>query len=88
MQCGVPFNKITRSFDHVVLQGHVNYLSCYATATIRHMATKRAKVVTYYKKTQSIKSNHPLNTWSYGLRDKLRTFYLHEQCLWLPNLTW
>ena len=39
-------SKVTRSFDHVALQGHVNYFSCYVTTTTRSMATKYSKVVT------------------------------------------
>ena len=64
MQCGVSFYKVTRSSDHVVLQGHVNYFSCCITNTTRPMATKLGKVVTYYKTLQLIKSHNPLNTWS------------------------
>ena len=57
--------KSTRSFDHVALQGHVNYFSCCITTTTRPMDTEFVKVVTYYKKIQPIKSRNPLNTWSH-----------------------
>ena len=56
--------KVTRSFDHVVLQGHINYFSCCITNTTRPMATKLGKVVTYGKKLQPIKSHNPVNTGS------------------------
>ena len=57
----LPFHKVTRFFDHVVLKGHVNYFSCGITTTTRTMATKFGKVVTYYKKLQSTKSHKPLS---------------------------
>ena len=53
---GVPFHEVTRYFDHVVLQKHVNYFSCCITATIWPMTTKLGKMVTHYKKIQPIKS--------------------------------
>ena len=62
VQWGVSFHKNARSFNHVVLQGHVNYFSCCITTTTRPMATKLGKVVTYYKKLNPIKSHSPLNT--------------------------
>ena len=33
-------NKVTRSFDHVILQDHVNYFSCCITTATRPMDTK------------------------------------------------
>ena len=54
--------KVTRLFHHVVLQGHVKHFSCCITTTTRPMATKLGKVVTCYKKLQSIKLHKPLNT--------------------------
>ena len=59
---GVPFHKATRSFDRVVLQGHVKYVSCCITTTTR---SKLGKVVTYNKKLQPIKSRNPLSTQSF-----------------------
>ena len=47
--------KVTRSFDHVVLQIHVKYFSCCITTTTKPMAMKLCKVVTYYKKLQPSK---------------------------------
>ena len=38
-------NKVTRSIDHVVLQGHLKYFGCYITT----MFAKLGKVMTYYK---------------------------------------
>ena len=35
---GVPFHKVTRSFDHMVLQGLVKYFSCCITTTTRPTA--------------------------------------------------
>ena len=61
------------SFDHVVLQGQVNYFSSSFTTTKRPMTPKLGKMVAYYKKLQSIKSHNPLNTWS-------------REVTWLPNL--
>ena len=61
----VGIYTLRASFDHVVLQGHVNYFSCCITTTTRPMATKLRKVVTYYKKLQIIKSHNLLNTWSH-----------------------
>ena len=37
IQWGVSFQKVTRSFDQVVLQGHVNYFSCCITTTVKPM---------------------------------------------------
>ena len=54
----------SQSFDHVVLQGHVNYFSCCITTITRTMGTKLGKVVTYCKKLQPVKSHNSLNTWS------------------------
>ena len=65
IQWGFSFHKVTRSFDHVVWQDHVNYFSCYITTTTRSMATKLDKVVTYYEKLKPIKSYNQLNTWSH-----------------------
>ena len=59
----VAFHKVTRSFDHLVLQGHVNYFSWCITTTTRPMVTKLAKEVIYYATLQLIKSHNPLNTW-------------------------
>ena len=53
IQWGVPFQKVASSFDHTVL--------CGLTTTTRPMATKRGRVVTYYKELQPIKSHNPLN---------------------------
>ena len=57
----LPFHKVTRFFDHVVLKGHVSYFSCCITTTTRTMATEIGKVVIYYKKLQSTKSHKPLS---------------------------
>ena len=40
IQWGVSFQEVTRSFDHVVLQGHVNYFSCCITTTTRPVTAK------------------------------------------------
>ena len=40
----VPFHKVTRSFDHVVLQGHVYFSYCITFIT-RLMDAKLDKVV-------------------------------------------
>lgn len=64
IQLGVSFHKVTWSFDHAVLQGHVEYISFCITTTTTPMATKGGKLVTYHKKLQSIKSHNPLNMWS------------------------
>ena len=64
-QLGVLFHKVTRSFDHMVLQGHIKYFSCCIITNTRPMATKLGKEVTYYKKFQDIMSHNPLNTWSH-----------------------
>ena len=56
--------KVTKPFDHLVLQGHVKYVSCSITITTRPMFTKLGKVVTYYNKLQLTKSHNPLNMWS------------------------
>ena len=72
VEWGVPFNKVTKSFDHVVLQGHIKCFSCCITTTTtttpRPMVTKLGKVVTYYKKLQPIKSHKPLNAWSHMVK--------------------
>ena len=60
IQWGVSFHKVTRSFDHVVLQDHVKYFNCCISTTIRLMTTKLGKVVTYYKKLLPIKSQNTL----------------------------
>ena len=57
-----PPHKAIRSFNHVVLKGHVNYFSCWITTTTRPIATKLGKVVIYNKKLQPVKSHNPLNT--------------------------
>ena len=64
-ECAIrsPFYKVTRSFDHMVLEGHIKYFRCCIVTTTRPMATKCGKVVTYYKKLQPIKSHNPLNMW-------------------------
>ena len=54
----------TKSPDPLITQGHVNYFSCYVITTARPVATKFGKFVTYYKKTQPVKSHNLLNTWS------------------------
>ena len=62
------FIKSPDPLNHMVLQGHLKYFSCcITTAATRPMTTKLGKVVTYYKKHQSIKSHNPLNTRSRGV---------------------
>ena len=72
-----PFLKVTISFDCMVLQCHVNYFSCCITTTTRPITTKLGRMLTYYKKLQSIKSHSLLKTWSRESHDKLKSFYLH-----------
>ena len=69
IQWGIPFHKVTRSLNLVILQGHIKYFSCCITATTRPIATKLGKVVIYCNKLHKV-----LNTWSH---DTLKTFYLH-----------
>ena len=38
IELGVPFLKVTRSFDQMILQDHVKYFSCCVTTTKRPMA--------------------------------------------------
>ena len=57
-----PPHKAIRSFNHVVLKGHVNYFSCWITTTTRPIATKFGRVVIYNKTLQPVKSHNPLNT--------------------------
>ena len=49
-------------FIALVLQVHVKYFSCFITNATWHMATKLGKVVTHYKKRQSITSQNSLMT--------------------------
>ena len=77
IQWGVSFHKVTRSFDHVALNGHVNYFSCCITTTTRPMDTKRSKVGIFYKKLRPIKLHNTLNTWHVRSHDKSKLFYLH-----------
>ena len=65
IQLIVPFYKVTRPFDHVVLQGRIKYFSYSITTTTRLMATKHDKVVPYYKKLQHIKSHNLFNVWAH-----------------------
>ena len=44
----VSFHKITKSFDHVVVQGYVNYFCCYITTTTRPMATELTNLLAYH----------------------------------------
>ena len=74
LQQGGSFHKITRSFDHVVLQGHVKYQICYISTTATPMTTKLGKVLTWYEKLSSITFCNPLNTWRSS--GKLRALYL------------
>ena len=62
MQWGVPFHKVTKSFDHVVLQGHVKCFSCVSLPP--QVLWPLNLTATYYKKLQPIKLHIPLNTWS------------------------
>ena len=73
----VSFHKIIRSFDHVVLLGHINYFSCCITTTIRAMATKLGKVVTCERKFNLLSHTILLTGGYMRSRDKIKTFYLH-----------
>ena len=77
IQWGVSFHKVTRSFDLLVLQGHVNYFSCCITTTSRPRTTTHGKAVTYYKKLEVL--NHT-NLWTHGdvrSGDKLKHYISH-----------
>ena len=71
------FHKVTRSFNHVVLQGNEKYFTCFITTITRPMVIKTCKMVIYYMKLQTIKPHKPLNTWSLRSNDKIITFYLY-----------
>lgn len=50
------FNKVTRPFYHVILQGHLKKEICYIPTTVRPMTTKPGKVEVYNEERPSIKS--------------------------------
>ena len=69
-------------------QAIVNYFSCCITTTTRPMATKRGKVVTYYKKLQPVKSHNLLNTWSHEVTWLIKNILSPlPQYLLLSNMT-
>ena len=87
IQWGVPFHKVTRSFDNVVLQGHMKYFDFCIITTARPMVTKLDKVVTYFKKLQPIKSHNQLNTWSRDVTWLIINILSPlPEYLWAPNL--
>ena len=59
IKSGVSFHKFTKLFDHVILQNYVRYQIYYITTTVKLMATKLEKVVTYDKKLRPISLSNP-----------------------------
>ena len=83
MQWSIPFHKVTKSFDHMVLQGHVKHFSFCMTTTTK----QNGKMVIHYKKPQPIKSHNPLNTWSCEVTWQIKNILSPlPQYLWPPNL--
>ena len=60
-------DKVTKSLDHVVLQGHVTNWICHVSTTTRPLAIKLGKMVSYYRGISPIKSGNPLNMWFFEL---------------------
>ena len=58
-----PNQKIIRSFDHEVLQGHVTNKNPYVSITRMPMATKLGRMMTSLDGFLPIMSHDPLITW-------------------------
>ena len=77
IQWRFPFHKVTRAFDHVVLQVHVKYFSCFITTVTRTMATKLVK---WYLALRNFNPLSHTSLWTCGhvrLLNKLKTIYLY-----------
>ena len=64
IQWGPYLNKVTRTFDHMVLQGHTTNSICYISTTTMTIVTKLSLMVTYKEGLSSIRSQDPLAMWS------------------------
>ena len=70
-------NFLTRFFDHVVLEGHVNNFSCCITTTPRPMDLNLAR---WWLTIGNFKPLNHIILWIRGYlrsRDKLKIFYLY-----------
>ena len=82
-------HNVTWPSDHVVTWGYVTKWKQNTSSSVKPMATKPGRVVTYDKRNSPVMSDDPMITWSREVTWLIQSLISpFPQGLWPPNMTY